>query len=343
MKIVDKKKKDIEDTSDIKSKFLSVGNKNLNINCNILIDDFYLDSFNYFPISTDFNSFFDLFKWGENNKYQKFYTKNFSDNFKNNISNFKTLSNVFVLGSSSVDNYYRNMLTFLPRLFFINSKKIKIVLHRSSSNKFRNFIKSLCQNMDIDVQFVFLDNNFYKFTSSQIPQFLPKADSIKILNTLKFKSLRKKEKIYLCRQNCVNRNLINETDIIHELRKFDFRIVDLNNLSILEQIQLFSNAEVVVSPTGSSLMNIAFCQAGTKIYEISPRYNDKYEDYFKFRYRKISQYLNLEYIRVDADPVKIDKVDKKFERLIHSQALSKSNYYKNLLLKVDVVKKMLNH
>ena len=32
------------------------------------------------------------------------------------------------------------MITFLPRIFFLEKEKIKLAIHRNSSNKFRNFI-----------------------------------------------------------------------------------------------------------------------------------------------------------------------------------------------------------
>ena len=110
MKIVDKKIKFILDNPKLNSKFVFSKHKDLNINCNILTKNFYLDSHNYFPITEEFISFLEVFTWGEKFKYQNFYSESFKNNFKKNMNNFKSLSDVFVLGSSSADNYYRNMI-----------------------------------------------------------------------------------------------------------------------------------------------------------------------------------------------------------------------------------------
>ena len=340
MKIVDKKIKFILDNPKLNSKFIFSKHNDLNINCNTLTKNFYLDSYNYFPITEEFISFLEVFTWGEKFKYQNFYSESFKNNFKKNMNNFKSLSDVFVLGSSSSDNYYRNMITFLPRIFFTTEKKIKLVLHRNSSNKIRNFIRILCKRMNINVQFIFLDDNFYKFYNSQIPQFLKKTDSIKILNTLKTLktfNISEKNKIYISRQNCFYRNLINEGDVIEKLKKLNFKIVDLNNVEILQQIKMFSNADVVVSPSGSALTNLVFCNEGTKVFEISPKYNFKYEDPFKFRYQTISQTLKLNYKRIEADSISVKTINERVNNTIMSKAIKESNYYKDLIIKLDKI------
>ena len=341
MKVVDKKINTILNNPKLNSKFIFSKHNDLNINCNILKNNFYLDSYNYFPITEEYFCFLEVFTWGEKLKYKNFFSESFKYNFKKNIKNLKSLSNVFVLGSSSSNNYYRNMITFLPRIFFTKEKKIKLVLHRNSSNKIRNFIKILCNQMNINVQFVFLDDNLYKFVNSQIPQFLKKIDSIKILNTLKTKNNSKQSKIYISRQNCSYRNLINEGDIIDKLKKLNFKIVDLNNLEIIQQIKLFSEADVILSPSGSALTNILFCNKGTKVFEISPKYNFKYEDRFKFRYQFISETLKLNYKRIEAESIDVKNINERVKNTITSKAIKESNYYKDLILQLDKIDKIL--
>tara|TARA_Y100001970_G_scaffold181759_1_gene221188 strand:+ start:275 stop:1318 length:1044 start_codon:yes stop_codon:yes gene_type:complete len=341
MKILDKKNKEIINDTSLESKFLSVNNNTFDINCKFLNDDFFIDSHNYYPISSKFNSFSEIFQWGEKSKYSNFYSEKFLINFNKNMSKFKHLSNIVVLGSSSVDNYYRNMITFFPRIFFLDKQKIKLAIHRNSSNKFRNFISIMCNKMGINLEFIYLDDGFYKFTNSKIPQFLNKNDSLKILNKLIIKSNNKSEKIYLTRQNAEYRNLINEGDVIQILKRNGFKIVDLNDFNIIKQLDLFSKSKVIVSPTGSSLTNIAFCSPGTKVIEIIPKYKFSYENNFKDRYAKICKFLDLDYHSLEADPIKIDKLDKRTDLFISPKALKESNYYKNLLLKIEKVNQIV--
>ena len=53
--------------------------------------------------------------------------------------------------------------------------------------------------------------------------------------------------------------MINEEDIIDELKSKNFMIIDTKNMSIFEQIDIFSSAQIIIGPTGSALTNIIFC------------------------------------------------------------------------------------
>ena len=146
--------------------------------------DFYLDSFNYFPITDNNLSFRNLFRWtnADPDRYNNFYTKTFSKNFFEKRKNLKNFTNVVILGSSPSNSYFRNMMTFLPRIFFISDKEINLVIHRNTSNKFRVLIKEILTQKKIKVKkFIYLDDDFYKFNNSQIPQFFTMAASTIIL------------------------------------------------------------------------------------------------------------------------------------------------------------------
>ena len=83
MTIKDIKSKEIINKRNINSQFISTHSKKFDMNCNFLIEKFYLDTFNYFPISKDENTFSDLFSWEQKDKYKNFYKKEFYDNFNN--------------------------------------------------------------------------------------------------------------------------------------------------------------------------------------------------------------------------------------------------------------------
>ena len=236
------------------------------------------------------------------------------------------------------------MITFLPRILFNKDKKIKLVLHRSSSNKLRDFIKSICKKMKVEVQFIFLDDDFYKFINCQLPQFLNKFDSVKILNNFKIVTNEPKNKLYIRRQNCSFRNLINESDIINILKQKGYKPIDLSDVDILDQIKLFSNAESIVSATGSALTNLVFCNPGTKVYEISPKYEFKYEENFETRFKFICKTLKLNYTRISADSIDVDpkKIGNKIKNTISKKVLDESYYYKNLLVKIEDFNKAIN-
>ncbi|AUC60792.1 TPR repeat domain protein [Cyanobacterium sp. HL-69] len=97
------------------------------------------------------------------------------------------------------------------------------------------------------------------------------------------------KKIYISRAKSSNRRLINELEIITILQQYNFEIVNLELLSVRQQAELLNQAKIVISPHGSGLSNLVFCQPNTKVIEIcSPNY--VYPCYWL-----VSNILELEY------------------------------------------------
>ena len=80
MSIVDRKKNEILKEESLNKSFLSAKLNELNIECKIFKDDFYCDSFNYFPIIETNETFGNLFKREDDNSISNFYTEDFYKN-----------------------------------------------------------------------------------------------------------------------------------------------------------------------------------------------------------------------------------------------------------------------
>ena len=344
MNIKDIELKEIVNDDSLKKKFIYSTNKKLNITCNSLTGNFYLDSFNFFPITEEYFTFKNLYGWSDKvNEIQKFYTKKFADIFNKRKNLFKQFSDAVVLGSSASDDYYRNLIYFLPRIFFIHQKEINLAIHRDSSNKFRNFIIEILKKNKIQIKkFIYLDDDFYKFNKSFMPRYFKPIDSIKILRHNLLKDIhKKKSKIFISRQNSSSRNLVNESNFNLLLKSQGFKIINITNLSFFEQIQVFASAEVIICPTSSTLANLAFCSPETKVIEITPKYQFDYENNLKFRYASICKQLNLKYSFIEAEPVKINKFQNNLRKFISAKILETSNYYQNLIVDKNKFEKLL--
>ena len=90
------------------------------------------------------------------------------------------------------------------------------------------------------------------------------------------------------------------------------------------------------------MANIVFCNEGTKIFEIIPKYQYDFENDLKSRYSDICNLLGFEYYSIEADPIPTNDFDANIKKFIGKDVVSKSNYYKNLLVKKDNFKKFIN-
>lgn len=71
-------------------------------------------------------------------------------------------------------------------------------------------------------------------------------------------NLANHRKLYLSRKSGTYRKLVNEAELEIELLKKGFEIIELTNCSLEFQIELFSQADIVVAPTGATLTNMLF-------------------------------------------------------------------------------------
>jgi capsular polysaccharide biosynthesis protein len=336
---------DLENNIDLNKSFLTANLDKIDERCVSYKGNFYLDSFNYYPITEHYKSFNELFVRINKNSVAHYHSEDFYKKLQDKLSKIRVFKDCCVIGSNPGDNYFSNLIHFLPRIFFENESQIKIVVHRNLSKKYRNFLEHLLSLKNIKITFTFLDDDFYKFENSKIPQFLNTISSIKLLKYFIKDIIPKKnsdfDKIYIRREDANYRTILNESDLIDKLKNNGFKIISTSQYEILDQISFFANAKIVLSPYGSGLANIVFCNPGTKVYEISPNFNTEYEQHLSKRYENLCKLCNLNYYKFTTDSVDVKKHNKSSEKYIHKKMLKESNYYKNMILKLSEVDKII--
>lgn len=95
--------------------------------------------------------------------------------------------------------------------------------------------------------------------------------------------------IYIARTDATRRRMINEDALIAMLERRGVRIVVPGQHSVAQQIAMFRRARLVIGPHGAGLTNIAFCEAGSHVYELLSSY------YPNIAFNRIAQSVALKY------------------------------------------------
>jgi capsular polysaccharide biosynthesis protein len=77
-------------------------------------------------------------------------------------------------------------------------------------------------------------------------------------------------KIYITRKNAKWRKITNENELYPILKRFGYKIVDLDVIDVNHQIECFQSANIIVGIHGAGLVNMYSSKPGTKLLEIYP-------------------------------------------------------------------------
>lgn len=107
-----------------------------------------------------------------------------------------------------------------------------------------------------------------------------------------------KKRVWAYREH-LRRRVLNFDEILPILKKYNFDIVKMEDLTIEEKINLLSQAEIISGTHGSGLINIFFMKKGTKIFEVRD-----YEDQLKNSVFSLASAFNIDYYYMQRDKPK---------------------------------------
>ncbi len=187
----------------------------------------------------------------------------------------------------AADNYYHWMLEFLPRLAPIidpsgfsnisdNWTDCKIILPPNNAHWMSESLQILGLH----------DNQLYRTNGRQLRveklYYVSSLGSIMNTPIWAIKWLRSKfmlhtsdypqakQRIYISRKKASKRRAINECEVEFVLTRYGFVSLVLEDLTVMEQISYFQNAEIIVAPHGAGLTNIIFSDGVSIIEFLDP-------------------------------------------------------------------------
>ena len=136
---------------------------------------------------------------------------------------------------------------------------------------------------------------YVQYEIKNIPKWIIKFLRTKFLNLSK--EFKCSKKIFIDRTDSLfsHCKLINNDEIKRFLSEEGFEIYQTSKLKFLEQVYLFKNAEIIVSPHGAALSNIVFSNSNLKLIELIP------ENHPSKKCERISNILGFNYIRVELE------------------------------------------
>jgi len=173
------------------------------------------------------------------------------------------------------------------------------------------YFEKVCQELFPDVKIVVMPKgSTWQFKHLIVPSMSnshdgvivpPMAPWLRHFKGLKnLKGVKPHRKIVVLRPGAKTRRMINSDELLLKLKGWE--TVALENLSIKDQMKTFAEASHVLAAHGAGMVNLLWCQPGTKVIEVQDR-----NMLHKKVYPLLSHNLNLEHKLYLADVVPIPR------------------------------------
>ena len=178
--------------------------------------------------------------------------------------------------SPHIYSYYHLLTDLLPHL--INSPKYPVLVPNFMPISYTNFLKKIGFKIKLLPPKIFFVEKLFIPTIEKIDWNNRKVKKIqnffdKILpqpSTSINQNHKIQKKIYVSRELAKKRHLTNEEEFLPILKKFNFKKVLLEKMSIPKQVKLFRSISHIIAPHGAGLTNVLFSPNDIKILEIRP-------------------------------------------------------------------------
>lgn len=213
------------------------------------------------------------------------------------IRKFKQREEAYVISSQGANNYYHWMFDVICKLVQIDENDFEraYFIFQGPAIGFKiDFINLL--NIK---NYCFTDRNFrMALKKAIVPEFVSKLGipTMTQINFLKSRLLPKinlhspnNDKIYISRFSSRRRRITNEAELLPILINFNYKIVYLEELTLLDQVSIFYSASIIIGIHGAGFANLVFCRKDTIVLELFS------SNYIEPCYSYISEICNLNY------------------------------------------------
>ncbi len=195
-------------------------------------------------------------------------------------------------------NYGHWLLEFVPRLLWFNDRAcppdFPICIDDHMPDSHRQIVELLDERGRQILPLPARATRFRELGVAPVPTFFPfdsrpgmpvydaiwPADVLGAMRRLVLKQLTVRgvdlrptgRRIFLSRRGFIQRQLVNEANIIATLTREGFEVVYPEKLSFMEQVQLYHTSSTVVGSASSALTNCMFCRPGCRVIALIHEY-----------------------------------------------------------------------
>jgi len=194
-------------------------------------------------------------------------------------------SGIFFCGMFS-HNYFHWIVDFLPRLWIIDQcqeyDNLPLIIHDNVPDKFLEALRDLDVRQRAiirikcgyprSVKTLVIPSRFSYYHPQEHSSFVEENVSPVVVDFLREHSRIPqnqagkwhRRRLYIQRKSPPYRKLLNEKEVEELFKRYGFEFIDPSELSVREQIDIFSDTEIIAGPHGAGWTNMIFAPANAR-------------------------------------------------------------------------------
>ena len=243
--------------------------------------------------------------------------------FLNKNINFKK-NDLAILGPWS-EIYFHKLNDFILRVIYAESFKRQLILPISLK---KTIDQAPFNKIFKNIKFGYISNQNQKLSNLTLLSHIQhnkkniyfKNSVVKLKNKMdKYYPIKKTDLFTLVSRSKSHRKLLNESELLKLLKKYNFKVYHFENLSLLNQINIIRKSKILIGYQGSNLANCIFLKKNNHLIDIfHPKINNPVykiqSDMLGIKYHPTQCLKSLENLDGYCD---IDKIEKIISKIIN--------------------------
>lgn len=204
----------------------------------------------------------------------------------------------------AVDNwskgYFHWLMDVLPKLISLPEQYRSYTLLLPKEYKEIAFITESLRLLNFNEVYYFEKHEAIKAKELVIPGIMSTTgnynDSVmnllreQVLGAFKNSAMRS-YRLFILRKKSITRQIVNELEIVELVKEYGFDVIDFEELTWKEQVQMMSSCSILIGLHGAGLANMLFMHKGTIVIELRRR-----DDFHNNCYFSLASALQLNYL-----------------------------------------------
>lgn len=189
---------------------------------------------------------------------------------------------LYLVTPEATDNYHHWMIDLLPRIGMVKRAGFPISSfdHVIVNTSGRAYQRETLSALGVREQQIIQAGPSLRLQPDQlvVPSLkstneLMSAEDVRFLRDHFLPAANKERgagrRYFLSRKDAPSRRLQNEEEVFQFLKPLGFEMLSLSGRTVAEQAELFSQAEILIGPSGAAFANLVFAPAGTRVLELA--------------------------------------------------------------------------